>query len=306
MGLIRKNKIGIQLLAVAACLVAFAVLVLIADSLGPIIERTLLLAPGVDKPIHFVVYLVLALILFRLTAISIENHIFRLVFSSLLALLISITDEFHQLMTPDRSFEILDIVSNVAGIATGMVLVSFRRLPNAVKLTILGICLAVTGYATGRSYLMEKDFKLAIRFERAGEFGPARDHYLKALEAGNQRPSVYNALAWVELERDGGQPRDALGWARTAFQKKPDDPDILDTFGWALHRTGNHEEALVRLEAALAGDPAIFRVHYHLAMTCLALGDEERARTHLNLQIGNNPDADESRRAERVLRELDD
>jgi tetratricopeptide (TPR) repeat protein len=87
-----------------------------------------------------------------------------------------------------------------------------------------------------------------------------------------------------------------------ALRADPQNPDVLDTYGWALHHAGRSPEALPFLERALAGKPRMFCIHFHLGEVYAALGDRERAERHLREQIRRHPGGSEARRAEASLR----
>ena len=43
---------------------------------------------------------------------------------------------------------------------------------------------------------------------------------------------------------------EAYGYIQRAYEKKPDDPAVLDSLGWVLYRLGRHDEALGYLRRA--------------------------------------------------------
>jgi Flp pilus assembly protein TadD len=86
-----------------------------------------------------------------------------------------------------------------------------------------------------------------------------------------------------------------------AFAGNPTNPDILDTYGWALHKAGRSREALPLLERARAGKPRMYCIHYHLGEVYAALGDARQAEAHLRDQIRLFPGGAEARRAQSSL-----
>ncbi len=73
--------------------------------------------------------------------------------------------------------------------------------------------------------------------------------------------AALNNLAWT-LREDN--PDRALKLARQASELAPNRPEILDTYGWILHLTGNHAEAKVAIEKALALAPGNEEIESHL------------------------------------------
>ena len=106
--------------------------------------------------------------------------------------------------------------------------------------------------------------------------------YRLALHDGLDSPSFYNELAWIEVESGTGDVRAAVDYAARALAATPRDPDVLDTYGWALHHAGRSREALPLLERAFAGKPRMFCIHYHLGEVYAALGDRHARRVALS------------------------
>ena len=65
----------------------------------------------------------------------------------------------------------------------------------------------------------------------------------------------------------------------------PDNPDVIDTYGWALHHAGRHEEALLRLQEAFRLRPDMYCIHYHLGAVYLSLAQPQLAQAHFCRQI---------------------
>ena len=138
--------------------------------------------------------------------------------------------------------------------------------------------------------------------ERMGKKREAAAKYRQALAKGENYVPALNNLAY--LYADGYGPREeALRLSLSAFKKEPENPAILDTFGYALLRNGRSEDARKILEKSarlLPGNPS---VRYHVALACQATGDRSCAVTHLQqaLQMGGFP---ESSQAHKLLVEL--
>ncbi|MEX1057101.1 MAG: tetratricopeptide repeat protein [Natronospirillum sp.] len=92
--------------------------------------------------------------------------------------------------------------------------------------------------------------------------------YREAIELEPTNINALNNLAWTLRERD---PVAAVEFAATAAQQAPENPAILDTYGWTLHLNGQHEEAREVLERAQALAPQNQDIGHHLASVLTAL-----------------------------------
>jgi len=133
------------------------------------------------------------------------------------------------------------------------------------------------------------DFRLAVRlgleYERHGRFDDAIDAYEEALALNPDNRYVANNLAMLLLDRrtDESGYRRAVELAQQFARSE--EPNELDTVGWAYYRTGEYPAAVRALQRAVAsaGDVAVLR--YHLGMAYLAAGDSVRAREELSAAV---------------------
>lgn len=70
--------------------------------------------------------------------------------------------------------------------------------------------------------------------------------------------------------RDVGIPA-----ARTAARLKSDDPQMLDVLGWLLVLDSRYNEARGKLTEALALDPQMASIHFHLGLLYMQTGDRQ-------------------------------
>jgi len=88
-----------------------------------------------------------------------------------------------------------------------------------------------------------------------------------------------NNLAFVLVDKLG-RASEAIGYAEQAAQARPDDPNILDTLGWAQALGGQLDDAgqtLARARQLARGTPAEHAILLHLARVRLDQGRREEA-----------------------------
>jgi tetratricopeptide (TPR) repeat protein len=239
--------------------------------------------PGADKILHACAYAVLFVCVFRASGYFVRRTWARVAAAAVSGVLLSLGDEFLQQLAPGRNVEFYDLVADWAGLTLGWV-VSVRPAPR-VAVTAALVALGAAAFVTQDTYARLIDYSRALRAEGKHDFAGARIHYQRALANGHRSASVYNGMAWVTVESGMGAPLEALDYARKAFEMEPDNADILDTYGWVLHRAGQSKEALPFLLRAYALKPSMFCIHYHLGETYLALGQTELADQHFRQQL---------------------
>ncbi len=142
---------------------------------------------------------------------------------------------------------------------------------------------------------------LATAYLRSGDKGKALQEYEKAYSQGGRNPTMLNNLAWLYVERR--DPR-ALAVAQEANRLAPADPEIQDTYGWALVSAGKAEQGLVLLRQASAAMPEDPTKRYHLAYALVKGGNPRAARAELAKALGSQRSFAERGLAERLLQAL--
>ncbi|MBI5854476.1 MAG: tetratricopeptide repeat protein [Nitrospirae bacterium] len=139
--------------------------------------------------------------------------------------------------------------------------------------------------------------------EQRQEYDKAKMHYQDALKLNAKFAPAANNLAWI-LSETGGNIDEALSYAQTAREQRPDDPHIGDTLGWLYYKKNAFLKAASVLKDAMDKLPDNPVVVYHYGMAQLKNGDKAAARkaleTSLKLSAGFSG-ADEARKA---LKEL--
>jgi Flp pilus assembly protein TadD len=142
--------------------------------------------------------------------------------------------------------------------------------------------------------VIERD--LGMAYYHTGDFPNAEKAYLASLGANGNDPVTLNNLAYMYVN-DLDQADKALPYATRAAQLMPNNPDILDTYGWALARSGAYEPAERQLTRAfqLSRLPtSVATIHYHLGWICEQTRRSEEAARHYrqgleSLHDPNNP-----------------
>jgi tetratricopeptide (TPR) repeat protein len=287
-------------LRIVAAAVAIGVGLVTANFAGRELNTLFLRYPGIDKAMHVTVYaIIFTVIRWIATTMRLEAGRIPLV-AAAVTLAVAFADEAVQSLFPGRQVERLDIAANVAGAAIGLAF----AFTGTRRLAVAAVALAAGAAITYHTHMRLQDFSQGLMHERAHRFAEARRYYLRALDAGVRTPGLLNSLGWVEIESGEGDARRAVEYAAAALALRPDDPDILDTYGWALHHAGRHEEARAALERAYADAPDMFCIDYHLGSVYRALGRAEAAGDHFRRQMRKTKTR-EARLAARALADLE-
>jgi tetratricopeptide (TPR) repeat protein len=131
----------------------------------------------------------------------------------------------------------------------------------------------------------------------------AQLHYREALKLDPQSPIAANNLAWL-LAQSGANLDEALGLARTANEKLPNTPSIIDTIGWVYYKKGAYASAIDSFRECLGKAPNQAGCHYHLGLSYSKMGDSRSAKTALEQGLKLNPAAAEATEAKSILATL--
>lgn len=281
------------ILALAALALGVLLVVLASDQNGGRIQDISLAHPGIDKLAHFGMHLALVGTLYAILRRfwSQRGTGFALGTAVLVSVLFGLLDEGHQYFIGGRDFDLFDVAANLCGAATAATLLTAFIGRSRQRLALAAIPLVLFAAVLVHGHTQLRYFNEGLQQVRAGEYAAARQSFLTALAQGHASPGLYNELAWIELEYLQVEPESALRYTEQALAYDPDNPDYLDTYGWALYRNGRYAEALDALLKAYAGKPEMFCIHYHLGATYHALGRNTTAIEHLTQQIQRSQDA---------------
>jgi tetratricopeptide (TPR) repeat protein len=128
----------------------------------------------------------------------------------------------------------------------------------------------------------------ALAAEKLGRIDSAEADMQRILDKDPENVRTLNALGYTLADRTD-RYEEALTYISKAYEKKPDDPAIIDSMGWVQFRLGNLTQAQLYLRQAweMTGDSEIGA---HLGEVLWAQGDREAARTIWKAAFESNPE----------------
>jgi tetratricopeptide (TPR) repeat protein len=144
---------------------------------------------------------------------------------------------------------------------------------------------------------------MGVVYYRKGDVMKAQQVYEKVLTLHPRFALAANNLAWLYSEHDGDQAK-ALQLAQAAKEMAPEDPNVSDTLGWILYKSGVYQRAVVLLResASKLSDQPV--VQYHLGSALLKVGDKDGARTALTAAVNSPASFAEKGEARKALADL--
>jgi tetratricopeptide (TPR) repeat protein len=139
--------------------------------------------------------------------------------------------------------------------------------------------------------------------EQRQEYDKAKMHYQDALKLNAKFAPAANNLAWI-LSETGGNIDEALSYAQTAREQRPDDPHVGDTLGWIYYKKNAFLKAASVLKDAVEKLPENPVVKYHYGMALLKNGDKVAAKKALEGSLklsATYPGAEEVKKALNAL-----
>jgi tetratricopeptide (TPR) repeat protein len=94
--------------------------------------------------------------------------------------------------------------------------------------------------------------------------------------------------AGMANERTGNY-RGAVRAYRRGLEVEPENPELLNSLGFALFQQGESREAVAAFEKALAADPKHWKAHNNLALAAIDLGELELAEAHYRESLAIEP-----------------
>jgi len=122
-------------------------------------------------------------------------------------------------------------------------------------------------------------------FESQNRFDDAIAVYDQLLKERPNSEIVANNLASLLADHRTDKPSLERAYQSAQRFKSSDVPYFMDTYGWASHRVGRNEEAVVVLKRAIEKMPDLAAIHYHYGMVQLSLNNKALAREALSKAI---------------------
>jgi tetratricopeptide (TPR) repeat protein len=152
-----------------------------------------------------------------------------------------------------------------------------RALKNAGRVdgAIKAADAAVEAYPTNQPILMTA----AMLYQGAEQNAKAQSAYEALLKQSPKNILALNNLAW--LYHQNGDKR-AMDLARKAYELKPDNAAIADTYGWILFQAGKQAESIKVLEKAHQLAPGSYEIGMHLVEAYRKAGNDKQAKAILS------------------------
>jgi len=107
-------------------------------------------------------------------------------------------------------------------------------------------------------------YKRGVSYERLKLWKKSENDLIRSLSLAPEEPYVLNYLAYSWLERNINLEK-SIEMLKIAFNKKREDPYIIDSLGWGMYLTGRYEEAEKFLRKAVQLMPLDPIVNDHYA-----------------------------------------
>ena len=189
--------------------------------------------------------------------------------------------------------------------------------PNDIQLqTTLGNTLrrsfkfseAATAYTKSINFLKEQNlenwfeyYARGICYERLGNWTLAEKDFRNALKINPNQPSLLNYFGYSLVEK-GIHLDEALLLIERAVERQPDDGYITDSLGWALYRLGKYSDAVIHMERAVELMPLDPIINDHLGDVYWAVNRRNEARFQWHRALSFDP---EEKDADRIYKKLD-
>jgi len=121
--------------------------------------------------------------------------------------------------------------------------------------------------------------QLATAYTNLGINDKAGNAYAKILGLRPNDIEALNNLAYILAEMLD-KPEEALGYIERALQQNPREPNILDTHGWILLKTGQVDRAIAQLRRSVDIHASAIN-YYHLGIALEEARDYRRAMEKL-------------------------
>lgn len=290
----------------AVLLLCLLGLLFLADREAESILMFSLRYPGTDKLAHFFMHLGLLIWLYGVIRFLVSGwSIARLLLVCFgLSLTLGVLDEMHQLLINARSFDPFDIMANICGASSAVILLAARKQGRRRYLSLLLIPVLAMYVLVAHDQGSRLYYNAGLMYIKNRNYSAAHQAFMFAIDRGEHSAALFNELAWLELEHLEIDPAGSLEYTRRAVAAQPDNADFLDTHGWALFMNGRYNEALDYLYASYDADHQGYCINYHLGATYYALNMPKLAGSYLRAQLALNPEDRFAHKARKLLKSM--
>jgi tetratricopeptide (TPR) repeat protein len=230
------------------------------------INDVLLTFAGIDKIIHFLagaaIWCVCHFALLRWKSQWSQGVRVAIAFAATAAIVVA--DELSQSLSSQRTVELLDPLSGLAGSVVAFAVAAHSTW--LARIAWAALPLSIVGWAAYDTYERNHFYFEGILLEREARYEEAYARFQLALTAAPDNAAIYNSLSWLCLEFLQRDYDKALDWALQGVALDPDNADLIDTLGWAFYKNGQLAPALEHVARAAEIDPdhPLIRVHLEL------------------------------------------
>ena len=146
-------------------------------------------------------------------------------------------------------------------------------------------------------------YQRGISLDQAHRWPQAEADFKRALALHPDQPNVLNYLAYSWTERRQNLPQ-ARQMIQRAVAQQPNDPAMIDSFGWIMLRQGDVPGAVQQLEHASELDPEDSTINNHLGDAYRAAGDKLDAQFQWRRALTLHPNRDEASELEFKLKQV--
>lgn len=147
-------------------------------------------------------------------------------------------------------------------------------------------------------------YYLGYLYDQVGQAQQGLTIMQKILETNPDNANALNYVGYTMLEQ--GEDLDKAGdYLKRALAIKPNDPYILDSYGWLLFRQGNAKEALVHLERAAELKPTEGVILEHMADVYLQLNLKQKALAMYEKALSTLPNTKDQVRVQGKISDIE-
>lgn len=129
----------------------------------------------------------------------------------------------------------------------------------------------------------------AVSYDKSGEWKKAEKDLLVSYEINSEDPLLVNYLAYSYISR-GEKLQESMKMLKNALISSPDQPNILDSYSWALFLDKQYSKALEMSKKAYSILPYDPIINNHLGDMYLQMGKITEAKKYWNTALQLNPD----------------